>query len=61
MPRVLVRCPVRDRVVFTGHRMTQAKLTEAHETRYGFRCNACDEIHHWVPADAWLEAAAIGR
>lgn len=58
MPRVLVRCPVHDRAVFTGQRMTEVKLREANVTRYGFRCAACDEIHHWVAADAWVEARA---
>ena len=52
VPRVLVRCPVHDRAVFTGQRMTQAKLSEPNVTRYGFRCAACDEIHHWVAAEA---------
>ena len=61
MPRVLVCCPVHDRAVFTGQRMTQAKLQEANATRYGFRCVACDEIHHWVAAEAWVETRATGR
>ena len=41
-------------IVFTGHRMTEAKLL-ADEGRYGFRCIGCGEIHHWQKADAWLE------
>jgi hypothetical protein len=53
-PRVLVQCPVRERPVFTGHRMTEAKL-ETQGARYGFRCADCGEVHHWVRADAWLE------
>ncbi|HEX6859676.1 MAG TPA: hypothetical protein VF138_05685 [Caulobacteraceae bacterium] len=55
MARVLVQCPVHDRPVFTGHRMTEAKL-ETDEGRYGFRCNICGQIHHWVKADARLES-----
>ena len=54
MPRVLVNCPRQERVVHTGQRMTAAKL-EVDNTRYGFRCSACGEIHHWVREEAWLE------
>ena len=54
MGRILVNCPVRERPVFTGHRMTEAKLL-TDEGRYGFRCGVCGEIHHWQKADAWLD------
>jgi len=52
--RVLVECPVAHRPVFTGQRMTEARF-EVDAVRYGFRCAACGDIHHWERADAWLE------
>jgi hypothetical protein len=58
MARVLVQCPVNDRPVFTGHRMTDVKL-EVDQGRYGFRCSLCGEIHHWQRADAWLEGPRV--
>ena len=34
--------------------MTEARF-EVDAVRYGFRCAACGDIHHWERADAWLE------
>ena len=54
MARVLVKCPVTERPVPTGFRMTEAKL-EVAEAKYAFRCAACGTIHQWVRSDAWIE------
>jgi hypothetical protein len=54
MARVMMKCPATGQGVFTCQRMKPAEF-EALTQELGFRCPACQEIHHWSKTDAWLE------
>jgi hypothetical protein len=56
MPRIMTKCPTTDREVPTVYRMTSTQL-DALEGEFAFRCAACDEIHRWRRAEAWVEEA----
>ncbi|HEX7758493.1 MAG TPA: hypothetical protein VF459_03260 [Caulobacteraceae bacterium] len=60
MARVLIKCPLRERPTPTGYWMNATQFAAA-GARYAFRCGACNEIHHWERADAWLEGDAPRR
>ncbi len=60
MARVLIKCPQRDRPTPTGYWMNPTQFAAA-GARYAFRCGACNEIHSWERAEAWLEGDAPPR
>jgi hypothetical protein len=55
MPRIMTKCPTTERDVPTVYRMSQDQL-DALEGEFAFRCPACEDIHRWRRADAWVEA-----
>jgi hypothetical protein len=52
--RVMTRCDVGARDVFTGHRMRPTELAGLKACRT-FRCTCCDGIHSWTADTAWCE------
>lgn len=54
MPRVMTRCESTGKVVHTVLRLQPPAFLQL-KGLHGFRCSACDLIHHWEKDAAWLE------
>ena len=55
MPRVLITCPTTNRPVPTGISLSLASFQARPLADNQFRCPACEQIHTWDKADAYLE------
>lgn len=55
--RVMTRCPLEGKDVFTGHRMRPAEMAAIDQPR-AFRCAVCGQIHTWTAATAHCEERA---
>lgn len=54
MNRVMTTCPTEGAPTPTFFRMNEAQFGKLDGERV-FRCSTCAQVHHWAPADAWLE------
>jgi hypothetical protein len=54
MARILIRCPTFDKAVPTGLTTRMVRLDPLDIT-LSLHCPACDMIHGWKQADAWIE------
>ena len=53
---VMIRCPNTGESVWTSIAMTDAMLAQqSDDAVLNFRCPACDELHAWCAADAWID------
>ena len=53
MPKIMIKCPVREQAVPTGLTTETIKLYSI-TIRLKLRCPACDQFHKWDCKDAWV-------
>ena len=53
MPKIMIRCPVRDKPVPTGLTTEAIKLYSI-TIGLKLRCPECDQFHKWNCKDAWV-------
>lgn len=53
MPKIMIKCPVREKAVPTGLTTEAIKLYSI-TMRLKLRCPECEEFHKWDCKDAWV-------
>ncbi len=55
MALVMIYCPQTGQAVQTRHTMSEAQFEAMEDGRFSFRCAACNHVHTWGKADAWVQ------
>ena len=55
MPKILINCPVRRKVVPTGLATEKIKFESLGEIEFTLVCPACGRMHRWEKKTAWVE------